>query len=234
MPADQSFRTTRWSLVCSAARQDKAGLEELCQTYWPALYAAVRRMGYSDADAQDLTQAFFTRLLDKQILIQADSRRGRFRSFLLTALHRFVINEWHRGEAAKRGGNRRRVAMDLTALPANAHLSLSQESPEAAYQREWAMCLIEKAFQQLRAEHVEQGRQELFEAITPCIARDQNSPSYASIAEKLGNTIASAKMATTRARKRLRELLLEEIRATVSDENEVEDELIALFLSVTR
>lgn len=218
--------------MVSAASENGHALEELCMTYWPALYKHVRRMGYDDADAQDLTQSFFARLLEKQILARADRTRGRFRSFLLTSLHRFVINEWHRGEAAKRGGDREHFSIDFSQA---AEIGIGKQStPEAEFQREWAMCVIERSFERLREEHIASGKQELFDAIACCIVRDADSPSFSAVAEKLKSTIAAVKMAASRTRKRLRELVLDEVRATVMNEEDVEDELTALFCSLSR
>ena len=234
MPADNNFRTTKWTLVVAAADADADALEELCVTYWPVLHQHVRRMGYEEADAQDLTQAFFARLLGKRLLSRANVNRGRFRTFLLTALHRFVINEWHRGEAAKRGGGHQHISLDFSTSEAGDLDVRNQRTPEAVFQREWAIRVIENAFERLRNAHESPQKRKLFDALVPCIARNHATPDYATVAANLDSTVAAVKMAASRLRKRFREMILEEIRATVAGDDEVEDELHVLFAALTR
>ena len=200
MTIDHNFRTTKWSLVVSAADADADALQELCTAYWPALHRHVQRMGYQNEDARDLTQDFFTRLLEKKLLNLADPDRGRFRTFLLTALNRFVISQWHRREAAKRGGGRKRFSINPPESEQSRFEPRNESTPESEFHRDWAIRLIENTLQRLETSYETTEAGELFDALLPCIVRDSNSPSYADVATRMGSTEAAVKMAATRIR----------------------------------
>ena len=205
-------------------------LEALCRTYWYPLYAFVRRQGRRPHDAQDLTQDFFARLLEKDYLKSAAREKGRFRTFLLVAFKRFLAGEWDRQHAQKRGGFAPIVSIDqelaesrFAAEPAH-HLQ-----PDVLFDRQWAMTLIERALSRLQEEYLGSGRARLFELLRGCLAGEESAWPYAEIAARLDLTEAAVKMAVHRLRARYREILQAEIAETVSSPEEVEEEIRHLF-----
>jgi RNA polymerase sigma factor (sigma-70 family) len=233
-PQRCAFVTTHWSVVLSAQDRDcansDAALETLCRSYWYPLYACVRRQGHSPQDAQDLTQEFFARLLNKEYLKSAEREKGRFRTFLLVALKRFLANEWDRQHAQKRGGFAAVVPIDH-ALAESRFASEPTHSlqPDVLFDRQWAMTLLERTMSQLRDEYVTSGRARFFEFLQPCLAKDESALPYAEIAARLTLTEAAVKMAVQRLRARYREILREQIADTVSSPQEVEEEIRHLF-----
>jgi RNA polymerase sigma factor (sigma-70 family) len=234
-----AFVTTHWSLVLTAANQDtdraQAALARLCKTYWYPLYAYVRRRGYNSHDAQDLTQEFFARLLEQNWLAQADRERGRFRTFLLTALSHFLANEWHKAHAQKRGGSAQIVPLQLD----NAETRYGKEpadplTPEQCYERRWVLALLDEVLNRLRAEHEEENKLELFDALKPCLGGDGRSDPYAVLGAKLGLSEGAVKTAVHRLRQRYRKLLREEISQTVASTTEVDEELRYLMSVLSR
>src|SRR5437016_1751102 len=167
---DQRFTTTHWSVVLVAGRQpspqaDEA-LEVLCRTYWYALYAFVRRQGYGVMDAQDLTQEFFARFLEKQYIERADPERGRFRTFLLACLKNFLANEWDRAQTVKRGAALKIISWDEHAAE-NQFMAepATSVSPEDAFEKRWAGMLLEHVLLRLRDEFAATGKTEAFDAL---------------------------------------------------------------------
>ncbi len=228
------FLTTHWSVVLSASDPASPGaaeaLEKLCRTYWYPLYAHVRRRGKSPADAQDLTQAFFEALLARQWLGRADHSRGRFRTFLLTALERFLANEWDKVRALKRGGSVQFVPLDW-AVAENRYGAepVDPSTPEQAFERRWAVTLLDEVVQRLEQEQREQGKAELFAALKSCLVLDPASVSYGQLAPSLGLSEGAVKVAVHRLRQRYRELLRAEIANTVASADEVDAEMRHLF-----
>lgn len=223
------FVTTHWSVVLKAGN-DTAALSELCRVYWSPLYAYVRRLGKSPQDAEDLTQAFLARLLEKNYIASADQEKGRFRTFLLIALKRFLANEWDREHAQKRGGFQTIIPIDhamaesrFGAEPACA------DQPDVLFERQWAITLLDQVMAQLQAEYTDTDRGELFTHLHPCLTKEDDALPYAEIAAKLGMTEAAIKMALQRLRGRYRELLRTEIAKTVESPDEIEDEIRHLF-----
>jgi RNA polymerase sigma-70 factor (ECF subfamily) len=229
-----AFVTTHWSVVRSA--QDKESprsaeaLELLCRAYWYPLYAFVRRQNRSPHDAQDLTQAFFARLLEKDSLKAAAREKGKFRTFLLVAFKRFLANEWDRQHAQKRGGFIPVISIDqelaesrFTAEPAD------NAQPDLLFDRQWAVTLLSQTMDRLQEEYVATGRTTLFQSLRSVLAKDETALSYAEIARQLDLTEAAIKMAVHRLRLRYRELLKAEIAQTVSSPDEVEEEIRHLF-----
>lgn len=226
----REFRTTHWSLVVSASADSREALEELCAAYWPPLYWHLRRLGYDATEAEDLIQAFFARLLDKRLLELADRRRGRFRTFLVTALRRFVVNEWKHAGAAKRGGGIRHLALDSgRAGRLLAATAADDLTPDRLFERHWALVVLERAFQELEAEQRAAAKTAIFEALAPRLTGDTSAPGYDELADRLDSTPASLRMALSRLRKRLGELIREEIRKTVGSDADVDDEVGNLF-----
>jgi len=206
------FATTHWSVVLSAQRKDSAqsaeALERLCRAYWHPLYAFARRLGHAPADAQDLTQGFFARLLAKDYLKAAAREKGRFRTFLLTALKRYMANEWDREHAARRGG----FASILSINQEEGELRLGGEpshkvQPDVLFDRHWAMTLLERTVKRLEEEYVATGRAKMFEYLQSCLAKDETALPYAEIAARLNLTEAAVKMAVHRLRGRYREIV---------------------------
>lgn len=234
-----AFRTTHWSAVLLAGRDSepdaRAALEDLCRTYWYPLYVFVRRKGHAHADAQDLVQGFFGQLLERRDLAGVHPDKGRFRTFLLSALGHFLANEWHRTKALKRGGNLQFVPLE-TGDPENRFQRepATADSPEAGYDRAWAEQVLRSVLTRLRAENEREGGAERFEALKGFLLGDRGGEPYAAVAERLGTTESGIKSAVHRLRQRLRELFREEIARTVATETEIEDELRHLIRTMTR
>jgi DNA-directed RNA polymerase specialized sigma24 family protein len=232
------FATTHWSVVLTAGRSDspqaQASLERLCQTYWLPLYAYVRRRGYCEADAKDLTQGFFAWLLQRDWLERADQQRGRFRSFLLTTLNGFLSNEWDKAHAQKRDRGR---TISLSFDAADAHCGwepADNVTPEQTYEWRWALTLLDQVMGRLRADYGRQGKTDLFEQLKPCLLGDREAQPYAALASKLGVSEGSVKVAVHRLRRRYRELLREEIANTVARPEDIEEEMRYLFAVFAR
>jgi RNA polymerase sigma factor (sigma-70 family) len=230
IPRKSRFTTTHWSVVRAAAGTPSADAHEamtrLCESYWYPLYAFLRRRGHSADDAQDLTQAFFARLLEKRALRLADPARGLFRTFLLTAVKNFAANEWQRQVAQKRGGRSVTVSLDFeTAEGRFQREPATNETPEKVFDRVWALTLLERAIGQVRAEFGEGGKGAQFERLAPYLTGDQRQPSYAETGTALGLTEGAVKVAVHRMRQKFRDALRDEIAKTVSTDEEMEDEL---------
>jgi len=224
------FVTTHWSMVLAAGEtaspQSAAALEKLCEAYWYPLYAYVRRSGHNPDDAKDLTQEFFARLLERKYLRLADPDRGRFRSFLLTSLKHFLINEWKRANREKRGAGQTFIALDEDLAESRfAAESAENQPPETRYDRAWAGMLMERALIALRGEFDQGGKRELFERLKVFVWGDKNTLSYAAMAEQLGMTEGAVKVAVHRVRKRYRTLLRQKIGETVVDPADIGDEI---------
>jgi RNA polymerase sigma-70 factor (ECF subfamily) len=211
-------------LAAQAGSQDE--LAALCGGYWTPLYAYLRRRGYSVEDAQDLTQGYFSRLLEKGYLDHADAARGRFRSFLLTSLKNYVANEWHREHAQKRGGHMLELAGDAEKAYASAATDLT---PERLYERNWALAVLHRATATLAAEFTAAGKQRVFEGLKQFLTGDAGELKYSQAAASLGMSEGAARVAVYRMRGRFRDLLRAEIGRTVSAPEEVDEELTFLM-----
>lgn len=204
----------------------RAALDELCQSYWYPLYAYVRRRGFSPQDAEDLTQEFFRTLLEKEYLKAADRDKGRFRTFLLVALQRFLANEWDRARAQKRGGKAQHVSLDTSSAETCYQLeAASKASPERVYDRRWAVAMLGRTMARLRAEFTASGKQDEFEQIKECLTADRGSMDYAALAERCGQTEGALRVAIHRLRKRFREVFREEVAHTVAAPGEIDGEM---------
>ena len=205
-------------------------MTQLCRTYWYPLYAYVRRQGHGPHDAQDLTQAFFERLLEKNFLAQVQRDKGRFRSFLLASLKHFLANEWDRERAWKRGGGRKLIALDDDSAESRYKLEPKDDlSADRIYERRWALTLLDKVLGTLRAEYEADGKAHVFERLKEYLSARRTSVSYAHAAEKLGMNESAIKVAVHRLRKRYRELLRAEIAHTVATASEIDAEIRYLF-----
>jgi RNA polymerase sigma-70 factor (ECF subfamily) len=234
----REFTTTHWSVVLvaggTASSAADGALEHLCRTYWYPLYAYVRRHGHSESDAQDLTQSFFARLLERKHLRLADRNQGRFRTFLLSSLKNFLINEWKRGSREKRGGTRKIFSLDEETAEARfASEAFIEQPPDSVYDRGWAATLLERALTSLRSEFEQSGKLDLFQRLKVFVWGDKCALSYAEMAVQLNMTEGAVKVSVHRLRQRYGELLRAEVAQTVSTPDEVNEELRYL-LSVIR
>jgi RNA polymerase sigma-70 factor (ECF subfamily) len=220
------FLTTNWTQAIAAGRGDsqaQVALAGLCEAYWYPLYAFVRRKGYSPEDAQDLTQEFFARLVEKNWLADLKREGGKFRSFLLRALDRFLVDEWRKNRAQKRGGGNV-VSLDAGEAETRYLREPSHEqTPEKLFEQNCAMAVLERVYRELEAEYSE--RADLFETLKPCLVGDRTALPYAEIAAELNLTEAGVKTLVHRMRQRFRALLRETVAQTVSRPKEVEEEL---------
>jgi RNA polymerase sigma-70 factor (ECF subfamily) len=233
------FCTTRWNLVLLAGQggspQAEEALEKLCRTYWYPLYAFVRRKGHNAEDAQDLTQAFFAHLLEKNYLARANPDKGRFRSFLLTGLNHFLVNEWARARAEKRGGGHVPISLDAaTAETWYGREPATDTTPEKIYEKRWALALLEQAVARLGEEQKAEGKARQFELLKPFLSAEATLVDYDRVARELGTSRDAVKMAVSRLRKRYRALVHEEVAHTVANPGEVEEELRWLFKVLSR
>jgi RNA polymerase sigma-70 factor (ECF subfamily) len=233
-----AFATTRWTTV-NAARQTSQSqaanaLAELCESYWPPLYAFLRRQGYRPEEAQDLTQGFFARLLETALIRTADPERGRFRSFLLTALKRYVINEHERSATARRGGGHAHLSLDFDEAERAYTLEpRTDETPDRLFDRRWAAIALDRALQRLRAEYTELGRAPVADALLPYLTDTGELPPYRTVAAQLDLSEGAVKVAVHRMRQRYGAILRSEIAETVLVEGEVEAELRELLRAVS-
>ena len=236
-PGPTVFTTTRWSIVLTASNGEAnaiSALNTLCRTYWRPLYNFILRKGCQRHEAQDLTQQFFARLLEKDYLRSVDRNKGKFRSFLLGTLDHFLLNEWRRGKAQKRGGNVDFISFDDESAESEySQLSANGLTSEKIYARQWALTLLEQVMTRLRNEFVSRGKEAMFEQLKVYLTRDESRCSYSELAQNLGTTPGAVKMAVKRMHERYGELLREEIRSTVRDEAEVEEELRELFAALS-
>ena len=228
------FATTHWTAVLAAGRGDSqhadAALEELCRTYWYPLYAYVRRHGHSREDAEDLTQSFFARFLQKNYLENLRSEHGKFRAFLIASLKHFLANEWDRSQRQKRGGGVPALSLDWQDADTRYQIEPADDlSPDKLYDRAWAVTLLERVISRLRGENAADGKALLFEKLKPFLMLGQSEIPYTEAAAGLAMTEGAARVAVHRLRRRYRELLREEIGQTLSDPAQAEEEMRALF-----
>jgi RNA polymerase sigma factor (sigma-70 family) len=228
------FATTHWSMVVAAggkatARSQEA-LARLCEAYWYPLYVYVRRWGHAADEAQDLTQEFFARLMEKGYLRQADPDRGRFRSFLLAALKHFLANERDRAGAQKRGGGRPPLPLEIEGAEGRYSLEPADpETPEKIFERRWALTLLDKVLSRLREDYHQTGKGALFDLLKDLLTAGKADEPYARLGAELGMSEGAVKVAVHRLRRRFGELLREEIAQTVADPRDIDDEIRYLF-----
>ena len=214
----RQFVTTHWSQIVAAggcdSSQARSSLEQLCRSYWYPLYAFARRSGKSPEDAQDLTQGFFARLLEKNYLADADREKGRFRTFLIAAFKHFLAKEWRKEQTLKRGGDQVFVPID-------------------AVDAEWAMMIVERTLASLRSEYEEAGKGAIFNHLKGIITAGKTEMPYAEVAAELKLTEGAVKVAAHRMRRRYREILRHQIADTLGDEAEVDEELRNLMAALS-
>jgi RNA polymerase sigma factor (sigma-70 family) len=228
------FATTHWTAVLAAGRgsspQADVALEELCRAYWYPLYAYVRRQGHSREDAEDLTQGFFARLLEKNYLEGVDSDKGKFRSFLLMAVKRFMANEWDRANRQKRGGGALLLSLDWQDAEQRYLFNpVDNLSPDKLYDRAWAVIVLEQVITRLRDESAAEGKARHYEQLKGYLLVGKSDIPYAQAAAALELNEGAVRVAVHRLRHRYRELLRAEIAQTLSDPAQVNEEMQALF-----
>jgi RNA polymerase sigma factor (sigma-70 family) len=236
------FVTTHWSMVRAAAgeqgsalQESRQALETLCRQYWYPLYAHIRRRCKDAERAYDLTQEFFTRMLDKEYLKTADDRQGRFRTFLLTAVNHFLANEHDKEIAQKRGGGQKVVSIDLKdAEDRLAVEPVDGSTPESIFEKRWALTLLERVLEQLRDEYRSPDKLELFVHLHPNMPQGSGPDSYRQLSERLRMSESAVKVALHRMRRRFGVLLRRESAHTVDTPNEVDNEINSLFTALSR
>jgi RNA polymerase sigma-70 factor (ECF subfamily) len=229
------FANTHWSVVLSAANKQNPAhalesLEKLCQVYWHPLYFYARRQGESPHDAQDLTQEFFARLLQNDLLDSVSRGKGRFRSFLLAAFKHFLSNERDKARAQKRGGGEIPVPIDIR--NAETHYGfepIEKMTAEKVFERRWAMTLLEQTAARLREEYERDGKSQLFEQLKITLTEPRGAIAYAELGRRLHLSEGAIKVAVHRLRLRYRAVLRAEVANTVTDPAEVEDEVRQIF-----
>ena len=234
---DGRFATTRWSVILaagdSAAAQHEPALDTLCQTYWFPLYAYLRRRGFDSHQAEDYTQGFFAGILERKGLQQADPKCGKFRSFLLASLKNFLADEWDRARAQKRGGDKKILSLDFDAAASRYDREPAHHiSPEKLFERSWALTVLTKAMDRLKAESAASDKQQLFDCLKVYLAAEKDAVPYRDVAGELDMTEGAVKVAVHRLRRRYRELVREEIAQTVTTEAQVDEEIRDLFAAL--
>jgi len=232
-----AFNTTQWSVVLAAGGEDsevaETALAELCQHYWYPLFAFVRRGGKTSEDAKDLTQGFFEHILEKGSISRADRNKGRFRSFLLASLKNYVNSEYRKGNAAKRGGGAPIVSIDEELGESKYQIELEEsDTPESLYQKAWAKELLDRVHLRLKTQYEKAGNGALCDALETYLTGDDEKVPYADKAEELGMTHSAITSAVHRLRTRYGTLLREVIAETVSDPEEIDEELRFLIASL--
>lgn len=235
----RNFATTRWSLVISAGEQDsdsRNALEELCSAYWYPLYRFARTKGFSADHAADLTQEFFAKLIERNDFESVRQEKGRFRNFLLAAMQNFISNARDRENAQKRGGHLKIFSFDAADAEKKHSLeATSEETPELAFEKSWALTLLTTVQEKLKDEFKDAGRLELFEQIQCFLGGSfHDTPTYAEIANRLDITESAVKVNVHRMRKQFRQLLRTEISNTISDETDIDQELEEMFRVLSR
>jgi RNA polymerase sigma factor (sigma-70 family) len=223
------FTTTQWGMVLDSAQTDagraQASLAELCQLYWPPIYAFIRRRGYAIHDAQDLTQDFFAHFLGSHALRSVDRSKGKFRSFLLASLKHFLSDAFDRSRAQKRGGGYQFVSFDDPSVE-HGYLAVTADdlTPEKIFEARWAATLIDEALLHLREQMAAEGKERIFDVLREYLTVDR-ATTYEATAAALGVPLGTVKTMISRLRKRYAGLLRQEIARTVADPREIDGEI---------
>lgn len=239
-PVEQAtwFTATHWSLVLNAqdpaSPQASEALEKLCRSYWYPLYVFVRRQGYDEATAKDLTQGFFAKLLEKNYLAGVGREKGKFRTFLLVAIKHFIADEGDKARALKRGGGEIVCSLDETAGEDRYRREpMDVMDAEKLYERRWALTLLDQARERLKEEYRMAGKAQVYERLQLFESGDGDAPGYAEVAPALGLSESGLRTAVHRMRQRYRELVREEVAQTVNSPAEVDEEIRYLLRVVS-
>jgi len=238
-PSRGQFATTQWSLILSAADRSsprwQQSLGELCQLYWYPLYAFVRRQGCTTSEAEDLTQEFFLRMLEKGYLDAAGPEKGKFRTFILVCLRRFLANEHDRQVTQKRGGGQRVLSIDFVAAESRYQCEpADKQTPERVFDRRWALALLDLVIERLEREYAESGKQSLFDRLKVFLVMDDTRTPYADLARELKLSESALKVAVHRLRRRYGQLLSAEVARTLDGRTNVREEINALICALGR
>jgi RNA polymerase sigma-70 factor (ECF subfamily) len=233
------FNTTNWSVVLKAGSGDTTGCREalatLCETYWYPVYAFVRRNGASAADAEDLTQAYFARFLEKRFLDDVHPERGRFRSFLLASVRNFLHNERDRERALRRGGGKRLLPLEGEGGEARyGREPVDSVTPEVLFERAWVQAVLDRALARLEAESEGDLRGARFARLKPFLTGDGPEATSAEVAQEWGVGETAVRVAVHRLRRRFGALLREEVGRTVDEPRDVEEEIRYLLTVASR
>lgn len=225
-----SFDTTRWSVIAAARGPDpeaaQAALSALCEAYWYPLYAFIRRWGADPDAARDLTQGFFTSLLERRAFELVRPERGRFRTFLLASAKHFLLNEAARSRTAKRGGGVAPLSLAFDDAEGRYQFEPADvTTPETLYERRWALTLIERVLAALRTDWEASGRTAEFDELKESLLGSGPAGGYAAAATRLGTTEGALKVAAHRLRRKFQTRLRQEIGETVADQAEIDDEI---------
>ena len=231
---NRQFATTQWSVVRAVNNKNPVAanhaLQELCQTYWYPLYTYVRRQGNDANTAADLTQAFFADLLQREDLKKVDPSLGKFRSFLLAALKHFLLNQWDKAKAQKRGGGKSPLSLDFGEADDRYRLEPSHDqTPDVIYQKQWAKTLLDRVTASLRSEFAGRGKAHQFDKLQKFLSGKNSEETLGDVAGQLSMTEVAVKVAVHRMRQRFGEILRIEIANTVSSEEEIDAEIQQLF-----
>lgn len=232
------FDTTRWSLVLAAGGDEsteaRVALATLCETYWYPLYAYVRRCGYTAENAEDLTQAFFARVLEKHSFQRARPELGRFRSFLLAAMQHFLLNDVQHRRALKRGGGQALQSLDAETAEGKYLRELADvKTPEAIFDRAWACAVLDRVLARLRSEWTSRGKAGEFDRLKACLTGDSRETSYRELGGELGLSEGAVKVTVHRLRRRFQQVLREEVAETVVAQDAIDEEIRQLFWAVS-
>jgi RNA polymerase sigma-70 factor (ECF subfamily) len=227
------FQPTRWTLILEAADADSPqaleALNELCLIYWYPIYAYIRSRGHSPSDAEDLTQSFFLRIIDKRGFASLDANRGKFRHFLLASIKNFLLNEWDKAKALKRGGGAETISLDLIAAEERYSLEpVESMSPDKLYDLAWARALLNRAKTRLQEEFAEKREAERLRLLMGFLPGEQSSMTFTEVSERLGLPEGTIKSDVHRLKIKFREILRDEVANTVHSEKEIDGELVDL------
>jgi DNA-directed RNA polymerase specialized sigma24 family protein len=235
---ETTFHTTHWSVVLAARQPEqeaaaREALASLCSTYWYPLYVFIRHQGSTPGEAEDLTQEFFYRFIERDSLLKVTPTAGKFRSFLLACLKNFLANERERARAQRRGGGRVLFALDAGAAETRYLPEPTDDvTPEVLFERHWASAVLERALSRLKQEYARRGQHEVFAVLEVFLPGSEAGSSRAETAARLGMSAGAVDMAVCRLRQRYGAMLREEVAQTVSSPEDVEDEiryLISVF-----
>jgi RNA polymerase sigma factor (sigma-70 family) len=227
-PAPALFHTTQWSMVLSAAEESGAALERLCRAYWRPLYGYARRANHNEHDAEDMVQGFLAKVLEKQWLRSVKRDEGPFRRFLQMAFKNYMLDQYDRSQAQKRGGGMTAVSLDAEEAEAFFSRELATtDTPETAYERAWALEVFARARKSLRDECAAAGRAKAHDAL-------ESGEPYAVMAERLGMSVSAVTSFAFRVRRRLQELIREEILQTVNSQADLEEEVSSLLRALSQ
>lgn len=235
-PRSDEFQSTHWSVILAAGDpanpRAEAALEELCRAYWYPLYVFARRRGQSPEEAEDLTQKFFLRLIGNQLLCGLKREGGKFRAFLLQSFKCFLINEWHHEHAQKRGGGKTIISID-DAAEARYRELLATATPDALFEREWAWTVLSRTETRLREDYAKEGKSAMFQWLRGYLPGAERAASYAETSAALQMNEPAVRMAVHRFRRRYSECLRQEIKATVTTPEQIDEEIRFLIAAAS-